>query len=92
MKKKLISVVLLLCIALFAFADSVNIYGVNSWSRVDSHTIILYSSGRAVALVKVNFAFINSTSNIRFLSDYISSYDKVIIDGQAYDISSVSRL
>jgi hypothetical protein len=82
---------LLLMLPMVAMADTVNIYGANRWSRVDSHTIIVYRGTKALCLVKT-WGFIYTTSKIRFVEDTISSYDKMIIDGDVEDIREVKRL
>jgi hypothetical protein len=89
MKKLLLT--LLLCAPLCGLADTVNISGANRWSRIDSHTIIVYRGTKAICLVKT-WGFIYSSSEIRFADDVISSYDKMIIDGDVEDIREVKRL
>lgn len=82
---------MLLLSPLAAMADTVNIFGANRWSRIDSHTIIIYRGTKAICLVKT-WGFIFTTSDIRFTDDTISSYDKMIIDGDVEDIREVKRL
>lgn len=74
-----------------AYADYVNIFGANQWARLDSHTIIVYRYSRPLCLVKT-FGFIYPTSEIQFLDDYISNYDKMIIDREVVEIREVKRL
>ncbi len=83
--------ILLLGAPLCAQADTVNIYGANRWSRIDSHTIIIYRGTKAICLVKT-WGYIHSGSKIRFVDDYISNYDKMVIDGDVEDIREVKRL
>ena len=74
------------------YADyNVNIFGANQWARLDSHTIIVYRYSRPVCLVKT-FGFIYPTSEIQFLDDYISNFDKMIVDREVVEIREVKRL
>ena len=82
---------LLLLTPLTALADMVNIFGADRWSRVDSHTIIVYRGSKALCLVKT-WGFISTSSRIRFADDTISNFDKMIIDGDVEDIREVKRL
>ena len=88
---KRIALLLALLSPLGAMADMVNIWGADRWSLVDSHTIIVYRGSKALCLVKT-LGFINRFSSIRFVDDTISNFDKVIIDGEAEDITKVTRL
>jgi len=81
----------LLLAPLASMADTVNIFGANRWSRIDTHTIIVYRGTKAICLVKT-WGFIYTTSEIRFTDDTISSFDKMIIDGNVEDIREVKRL
>lgn len=88
---KYVALLALLLSPVGAFADMVNIWGADRWSLVDSHTIIVYRGSKALCLVKT-WAFITNTSRIRFVDDTISNFDKLIVDGQAEDITQVTRL
>lgn len=88
--KYLALIILALC-PVGAMADTVNIWGADRWSLVDSHTIIVYRGSKALCLVKT-WGFISRASRIRFVDDTISSYDKMIIDGEAEDVRQVTRL
>jgi hypothetical protein len=92
MRKKYMVMVMMFVLVFAVFADYVSIYGVTSWSRIDSHTIILYRGSTAVAKVEVRYAFIYSTSTIKFTKDYIGPWDEIIIDGESCDITDVKRL
>jgi len=82
---------LLIFAPLAAVGDMVNIYGANRWSRIDSHTIIVYRGSKALCLVKT-WGYVFSSSRISFVDDTISNFDKMIIDGKAEDIREVKRL
>jgi len=92
MKRKIFLGIMLFLLVFSIFADYVSIFGITSWSRVDSHKIIVYRGSTPIALIEVRFAFIYQTSKINFPKDYIGPYDKIIIDGEVYDITKVSRL
>ena len=89
MIKLLLALVLLSPLA--SMADTVNIFGADRWSRIDTHTIIVYRGTKAICLVKT-WGFIYTSSQIRFTDDFISSFDKMIIDGDVEDIREVKRL
>jgi len=89
MRKLLLALVLLSPLA--SMADTVNIFGADRWSRIDTHTIIVYRGTKAICLVKT-WGFIYTSSQIRFTDDFISSFDKMIIDGDVEDIREVKRL
>lgn len=92
MKKALLVTFLIAFVVPIVFADYVDISGANKWSRVDTHTIILYAYGRALCLVRVPYGYIYSTSEISFPDTYIGPWSKIIVDGEAEDISEVTRL
>lgn len=93
---KKISILLSLIISVFicspVFADSVDVSSADKWTLVDSHKIIIYKGGRAIALLDLPYCFIYSTSDIKFINDYVSNWDKILIDGEVCDIRSVKRL
>jgi len=69
----------------------VNIYGANKWARLDSQTIIVYRYSRPICLVKV-YGYIYTNSEIRFLDDTISNFDKMLVDREVVEIREVKRL
>jgi len=90
--KIVILIITLIILTAPARADyNVNIFGANQWSCLDSHTIIIYRYSRAICLVKT-YGYIYPTSDIRFLDDYISNFDKMIVDREVVDIREVKRL
>lgn len=93
MNSKIIILIISLIAAVTpAYADyNVNIYGANKWARLDSHTIIVYRYSRPICLVKI-YGYIYPTSDIRFLDDYISNFDKMIVDREVVEIREVKRL
>ena len=90
--RKVLLVMALLAFAVPVFADYVDVSGVDKWSRVDTHTIILYQYGQALCLVKVPYGYIYSSSEISFPDTYIGPWSKIIIDGEVEDITVVTRL
>jgi len=94
MRKAIIGliVLVLILIASNVYAGCVDIGTATSWSCVDTHTIIIYRGSSAIALLKIPYCFIYSSSDIRPIKDYICSWDKIIIDGEVCDITKVERL
>lgn len=91
--KKIFAVLFLVLFVCAAKADySVYIGNAVKWSHIDSHTIVLYSYSKAICIVKARYAYIYSSSDIRFLSDYISNWDYFLLDGHREEITSVERL
>jgi hypothetical protein len=90
--KIIILIIALIAAVTPAHADyNVNIFGANQWARLDSHTIIIYRYSRPICLVKT-YGYIYPTSDIRFLDDYISNFDKMIVDREVVEIREVKRL
>ncbi|GIV53028.1 MAG: hypothetical protein KatS3mg038_3549 [Candidatus Kapaibacterium sp.] len=86
-----------LCIALAsvfgkAHADCADVSNVTGWSYVDSHTIILYQYSKPIALLKVPWCYIYSTSRIRLLKTYMCSWDKILVDGTVCDVTEIKNL
>ena len=94
---KMNSKIIILLLALTALVTPVradycvNISGANQWAQIDGQTIILYRFSRPICLVKV-YGYIFSTSDIRFLDDNISNFDKMIVDREVVEIREVTRL
>ena len=74
------------------FAGCADIGGANSWSRIDTHTIIVYRAGTPIALLKIPYCFIYSSSDIRIIKSLVCSWDKIFVDDEVCDISKVERL
>lgn len=51
-EKKPVTQVILLLVCFAAFADHVSISGITSWSRVDTHEIIVYRGSTPIALME----------------------------------------
>lgn len=93
MKKKIFYLTLLLIISSIPIlADYVNILGWTNWSRIDSHTIIIYRFSNALCIIKVNLAFIYFNSTISIPDTYIHEGSDIIIDGKKYQMSLVKKL
>jgi hypothetical protein len=76
----------------FVFAGCADIGSATSWARVNTHTIIVYRGSTPVALLKIPYCYIYSTSDIRIIKSYVCSWDKIIVDDEICDISKVERL
>ena len=63
----------------------------STWMFVDSHTIILNAPGGKV-LVKIPYCYLSRMSSIIVIKDYMCAYDKIIVDGEACDVTKVERL
>lgn len=89
--------IILIIITLFLFspktyADCVDVSNVTAWSRVNTHTIIVYVGDTPLALLKLPYCYIYPASEIKFIKDYICSWDKIIVDEEVCDITEVKRL
>jgi hypothetical protein len=86
-----------LCVVLIAVcgrsvADCANVSGVTGWRSIDSHTIVVYRGTQPIALLKIPWCFIFTTSQIRFLKTFICPWDKILIDGKVCDITEIRNL
>jgi hypothetical protein len=86
-----------LCVVLIAVcgrsvADCANVSGVTGWRYIDSHTIVVYRGTQPIALLKIPWCFIFTTSQIRFLKTFICPWDKILIDGNVCDITDIYNL
>lgn len=75
-----------------AEASCIDIESMTKWSRVDSHTIIVYRGSTAKAVLKLPYCFINTSSDIKFIQDYICNGDKIIVDGEVCDVTKIEKL
>ena len=79
--------------AVTVFADYyVNVFGVNKWSRVNMQKFIVYNGSRAIAMVELWDYVVMPTSNIRFLNDFVSNGDKMLVDDKAVEIRKITKL
>ena len=95
MKKVILIILVAIMIFLFspiAYAGCVDVSSVTSWSRIDTHTIIVYRGSTPLALLKMPYCYIYPSSEIRFVKNYICNWDKIIVDGEVCDITKVERL
>jgi hypothetical protein len=93
--KKLIFLIIAALVMLnctMAWAECADVSGATSWSRIDTHKIIIYRGSTPLALLDIPYCYIYSTSEIRFIKDYVCNWDKIIIDGEVCDIRNVERL
>ena len=74
-----------------ALAGCVYIGGA-TWSRINSHKIIMYRGRTAIALLDIPFCMISAASEIKLINEDVCDWDKIIIDGEACEIRKVERL
>jgi hypothetical protein len=85
-------IIMIFSINSITHADCVDVGSATSWSRIDTHTIIVYRASTPLVLLKMPYCYIYSSSEIRFIKDYICDWDKIIVDGEVCDITKVERL
>jgi len=93
--KKLILLIIALIVSLnnsIAWADCVDISSASSWSRVDSHKILIYRGSTAIALLVIPYCYISSGSEISFIEDIVCDGGIINIDGEECDIRNVEKL
>ena len=70
-----------------ADAGCIDMGSARRWSRVDTHTIILYQSGGdALAVVKLPYCYVYPSSRISKLKDYVCTWDKILVDEEVCDV------
>jgi hypothetical protein len=80
-------------LASMAAADYIYASDVSKWQLIDRHHIILYTTyGTAVAILDIPYCYIYPSSDIRFISDSIGNWDKILIDGEVCDVREVKKL
>ena len=86
--------ILLLILVSTAHAGCVNgAKSKTSFTRLDSHTIIL-SGGYGPRILIKTFCFINSSSEVTILKDGFCSHEDAVlyVDGEVCDVRSVEKL
>ncbi len=71
-------------------SDCTDFGRVTNWYVQDENTIIYYSQNRPVAKIVLQDCSINSSSNIRFLKNYVCDGDSLLIDGEKCEIMSLT--
>ncbi len=72
------------------FADCTDLNHMTSWVIQDERTILFYSRNTPLATIVLDDCTLNSNADIRLLKNYICDGDKILVDGQACTIISVS--
>ena len=62
---------------------------VTNWYVQDEDTIIFYSQNRPIAKIVLQDCSVNSSSNIRFLKNYLCDGDNLLVDGEDCSIMSL---
>ena len=90
------NILILFCLAILlglpslAVCDCTDFGRVTSWYVQDESTIIFYSRNKPVAKIVLQGCTVNSSSNIRFLKDYICDGDSLLIEGDECAIMSLT--
>lgn len=71
-------------------SDCVDLGRANSWYVQGGHSIIFYSGPTPIARVNVPYCTLSSSSSVRLLKSYVCDGDKIIIDGSACMIMTIS--
>jgi hypothetical protein len=70
-----------------------NALSVNSWSFVDSQTIMIYNNRRPMAVVKMVTCILNRASSIQILTDNLGPFDgKILVDGEVCEPTAVTKI
>ncbi len=92
--KKIAFVVLSVAILLFlphiVFSDCVDLGRSTGWYVQGEHTLIFYSAKSPIAQVNVPNCSIRPSSIVRLITNYLCDSDKVIINGEACEIMTVT--
>ena len=86
----LLGVAVVLVSPSIVFSDCVDLGRANSWYVQGGHSIIFYSGPTPVARVTVPYCTLSSSSSVRLLKSYVCDGDKIIIDGSACMIMTIS--
>jgi hypothetical protein len=73
----------------YSWAACADISSVTNWSNINTHKIIVYRGGKAIAILDIPYCDINSSSIIRLSKLYICNGDKIVVSGVACDIRNV---
>lgn len=92
--RKIILITLSISVWLFfpslVLSDCTDFGRVTNWYVRDENTIIFYSQNRPVAKIVLQDCTVNSSSNIRFLKNYICDSDSLLVDGEECAIMSLT--
>ena len=89
-------IVVLLSFAMFllspnpAPADCVSLVGFTTWFAEDTHNIVFYRGSRPLGTLNIPDCTINPSSNIHLIKSYVCDSDKIIIDGEACIIMTIT--
>jgi hypothetical protein len=92
MKKNILMLLclgILLAVPNLAVSDCVDFGRVTSWYVQDEKTIISYSQNKPVAKIVLKNCSVLSSSNIRFLKNYMCDSDSLLIDEEECAIMSL---
>lgn len=91
--KKLLALSLLLCSTLVQADYIYDANDTDTWTFIDTHTIILNKHRHPYVLVKLPFCFIYQTSSLQVLTENLGIYDgKILIDNEICEPNSVTKL
>ncbi len=86
----ILSIAFLLLLPHIVFSDCVDLGRATGWYVQGSHTLIFYSAKTPTARVNVPNCSIKPSSIVRLITKYLCDSDKVIINGEACDIMTVT--
>jgi hypothetical protein len=86
----LLGVAVVLLSSSTAFSDCVDLGRATSWYVQGGHSIIFYGGLMPIARVDLPYCALSSSSSIRLLKSYVCEGDKILVDGSACMIMSVS--
>jgi len=75
-----------------ALADCIDLSHASNWSDVNTHKIIMYEDGKAIAVLNIPHCTIYSTSNIKLTNSTICDKDKIIVSEQFCKVYSIKKL
>ena len=85
---------LILCFgftSLPAQADCIDLSQASNWSSINTHKIIMYQDGKAIAVLVIPHCTIYSSSDIKLTNSVICNEDKIIVSEQFCKVHSVKK-
>jgi hypothetical protein len=90
----LIRFFIVLCISFsysLAQADCIDLSQASNWSDINTHKIIMYEDGKAIAVLVIPHCNIYNTSEIKLTNSTICDQDKIIVSEQFCIVQSIRK-
>jgi len=92
--RAIIRLFIVLCISFTcssAQADCINLSLASNWSDINTHKIIMYENGKAIAVLVIPQCTIYNTSDIKLTNSTICDQDKIIVSEQFCTVHSIRK-